>query len=126
MVTEFTPILFAVDPIITPILLTKLFGWLALGTAAASIVIQILDSVVDIEWGQLSYSQRNKVKKIYAKAYKFWQNNSPKIKFCVDFISSLGDIVTSSQSISSWSSVSTDAQNALTNQGSISQEYTVS
>ena len=126
MVIEFTPIFFAVDPIITPILLGKLFAWLTLGTAAASLTILVLDSVVEAQWKQLTPSQQNKVKKIFAKAYKFWDNNSPKIKTCISFISSLDTIVTTSQTISSWHSASSDVQNALTNQGLISQEYTVS
>ncbi|NEN91238.1 MAG: hypothetical protein F6K48_20950 [Okeania sp. SIO3H1] len=119
------PTFLAVDPIITPMLVGKLIAVLAGTTAVAAIAIKIIDSVVERQWKKLSNSQRNKVKRIYAKAYKFWENHSPKIKFVVDFMSSGCTIATSWQTMS-FSSAPSDMQNTLNNQGSISQDYTVS
>ncbi|NEO51858.1 MAG: hypothetical protein F6K54_01400 [Okeania sp. SIO3B5] len=125
MLTQLTPIFFAVDPIITPILVGKILTWLTLGTAVASIVITVLDPVVEKEWKRLSNSQKQKVKKIKATAYKFWENHGPKIKFVVNFLSPWGTVFTSAESLYSWSSFSPEVQNTLTNQGSISQDYAV-
>ncbi|NEQ35554.1 MAG: hypothetical protein F6K40_04260 [Okeania sp. SIO3I5] len=87
MLVEFTANKLAIVAIIIPNILGKLPTILIGISAIATIIIQILDSVVE-------------QKKNHAKAsYKFWENNSSKIKFLVVFISNISILVRSIQVI---------------------------
>jgi len=89
MLVEFTANKLAIVAIIIPNFVDKLPTILIGISAIATIIIQILDSVVE-------------QKKNHTKAYyEFWENNSSKIKFWVVFISNLSIVVRSIQIISS-------------------------
>ncbi len=102
MILEFIGNKLAIDPVIIPNIIGKLSIIFMGISAIAAIIIQILDLIVEQKWQRLTNNQRKKVKKLHAKAYNFWENHSPKIKFWVLFTSNLSAVVRSIQIISSW------------------------
>lgn len=125
----FIPILFAVDPIITPTLLAVAGKWLAAtaGVAmAASLIYDALDWLVDEALERLPENNRNRVQSAIATACKIWQRNRKWIKVVIHFFNIAGHFVSSSNTTQSWNSAGSDVQDYLDQGNTIQQEYSVS